>query len=174
MIMRKKILLVGFAMTLVVSMVYIFIPRSEEITEADRPASDKILVNQLPNLKLLGVDGSVNYSRELNGKNVLVLYNPDCDHCQREAKEIRTQLKAFENYTVWFVSSDNFENIGRFAKDYDLVGHANVHFTRTEVMEVINNFGAIATPSVYIYSDERQLIKAINGETRIEEIIKYL
>lgn len=79
-----------------------------------------------------------------------------------------------QNYTVWFVSSDSFENIGQFAKDYDLVDYANVHFVRTEVMEVINNFGAIATPSVYIYSDERQLIKAINGETRIEEIIKYL
>jgi peroxiredoxin len=153
---------------------YLLIPETEGEKTETVQAPVKILVNQLPNLKLLGVDGSVNYSRELNGKNVLVLYNPDCDHCQREAKEIRTQLKAFENYTVWFISSDNFENIGRFAKDYDLVGHANVHFARTEVMEVINNFGAIATPSVYIYSDERQLIKAINGETRIEEIIKYL
>ena len=172
--MKKKLLYIGIAVTLAAIVLYLFMPETEKGKTESAQTPQKILVNQLPNLKLLGVDGSVNYSRELNGKNVLVLYNADCDHCQREAKEIRTQIKAFENYTVWFVSSDSFENIGQFAKDYDLVGHANVHFVRTEVMEVINNFGAIATPSVYIYSDERQLVKAINGETRIEEIIKYL
>ena len=172
--MRKKILLVGIAVAIAAIGLYLFMPGAREVKIESAQAPARILVNQLPNLKLLGMDGSVNYSRELNGKNVLVLYNPDCDHCQREAKEIRTRIEAFEAYTVWFVSSDNFENIGQFAKDYDLVGYANVHFARTEVMEVINNFGAIATPSVYIYSDERQLIKAINGETRIEEIIKYL
>ena len=171
--MRKKMLLVGIVVVIAATAFYLFMPGMKEVkTEIVQPA--KNLVNQMPNLKLLSVDGSVNYSRELNGKNVLVLYNPDCDHCQREAKEIRTQIKAFHNYTVWFVSSDSFENIGQFAKEYDLVGHANVHFVRTEVMEVIDNFGAIATPSVYIYSDDRQLVKAINGETRIEEIIKYL
>ncbi len=172
--MRKKILPVGIVVAIAAVALYLFMPGAKEVKTESAQAPARILVNQLPNLKLLGMDGSVNYSRELNGKNVLVLYNADCDHCQREAKEIRTQLQAFENYTVWFVSSDSFENIGRFAKDYDLVGHANVHFVRTEVMEVINNFGAIATPSVYIYSDERQLVKAINGEARIEEIIKYL
>ncbi len=167
-------LLVGIVVAIAAIALYQFMPGARELKTENAQAPARILVNQLPNLKLLGVDGSVNYSRELNGKNVLVLYNPDCDHCQREAKEIRTQIEAFQNYTVWFVSSDNFENIGRFAKDYDLVGRANVLFVRTEVMEVINNFGAIATPSVYIYSDERQLVKAINGETRIEEILKYL
>ena len=173
--MKKKLHYIGIAVTLAaVVLLYLFMPGTKEVKTESAQAPAKVLINQLPNLKLFGVDGSVNYSRELNGKNVLVLYNPDCDHCQREAKEIRTQLKAFENYTVWFVSSDNFESINGFAKDYDLAGHANVHFARTEVMEVINNFGAIATPSVYIYSEERQLIRAINGETRIEEIIKYL
>ena len=121
-VMRKKILLIGIAVAIAAVAFYLFMPKTEGEKVESVQAPAKMLVNQLPNLKLLGVDGSVNYSRELNGKNVLVLYNPDCDHCQREAKEIRMQIEAFQNYTVWFVSSDNFENIGRFAKDYDLVG----------------------------------------------------
>lgn len=76
--------------------------------------------------------------------NNRILYNPDCDHYQREAKEIRPQLNAFESYTVWFVSSDSFDNISRFAKDYDLVNQMNDRFVRTETIAVINNFGAIA------------------------------
>lgn len=172
--MRKQTFLYAIPIAIMAVALFLLLPGIKEKNTEIPSTSAKNLANQLPNLKLLGMDGSVNYSRELNGKNVLVLYNPDCDHCQREAKEIRMQIEAFQNYTVWFVSSDNVENISRFAKDYDLVGQANVHFVRTEVMEVINNFGAIATPSVYIYSDERQLIKAINGETSIDQIIRFL
>ncbi|MBK5279522.1 MAG: redoxin domain-containing protein [Bacteroidia bacterium] len=170
----KKILLYCGGLALVAVVLYLAVSGSEEKKPESAPPPKKDLVSQLPNLKLLGLDGSVNYSREFTGKNVVVLYHPDCDHCQREAKEIRTQIKAFEDYDVWFVASDSFENISQFATDYDLVNHSNVHFARAEVEEIINNFGSIPTPSLYIYSEELQLVKAIEGETKIEEIIKYL
>jgi peroxiredoxin len=171
--MKKTLLILSIAIAIGAIGIYLFMPSTVQQTESvEVPA--KILVNQLPDIKLVGIDGSVQYARELTGKNVLVLFNTDCDHCQREAKEIRNQIKAFESYSVWFVASDSFENMKDFAKTYDLLDQPNVRFARTEIMEVINNFGAISTPSVYIYSDERQLIKSINGETRIEEIIKYL
>jgi len=171
--MKKTLLILSIAIAIGAIGIYLFMPSTVEQTKSvEVPA--KILVNQLPDIKLVGIDGSVQYARELTGKNVLVLFNTDCDHCQREAKEIRNQIKAFESYSVWFVASDSFENMKDFAKTYDLLDQPNVRFARTEIMEVINNFGAISTPSVYIYSDERQLIKSINGETRIEEIIKYL
>ncbi|MEK6781085.1 MAG: redoxin domain-containing protein [Bacteroidota bacterium] len=173
--MRKILLFSGIVVAIATMAWYVTGPQDSLKDTTVRPQKTiEVLVSQLPDLKLLGLDGAVHFSREFTGNNVLVLYNPDCDHCQREAKEIRAQLKAFENYTVWFVSSEGFENINKFAHDYDLMGHVNVHFVRTGVVEVINNFGSIATPSLYIYSSRRQLVKAFNGETKIEEILKFL
>jgi peroxiredoxin len=172
--MKRTLIFLTIAVAAVAIGIYLFMPATQDKQAESLEVPTKILVNQLPDIKLVGIDGSVQYARELNGKNVLVLFNTDCDHCQREAKEIRTHMNAFESYSVWFVASDSFENMRDFAKTYDLINLPNVRFARTEVMEVINNFGAIATPSVYIYSDERQLIKSINGETPIEDIIKYL
>jgi peroxiredoxin len=130
--------------------------------------------NDYPNMNLIMADGSIRSARNLPGKNIFVIYFPDCDHCQREATEISNHLTAFKNYQVWFIATASLTDIDRFAKQYKLAGHNNFHFVRTNTQDVLNSFGGISTPSLYIYSQERKLVKAFNGETRIEEIIKHL
>lgn len=131
-------------------------------------------VSDYPNMNLIMDNGSVKNAKELSGKSILIIYFPDCDHCQREATAISSHGKSFEKYSVWFISTASFTNIQQFAKDYKLAGFANFHFVRTETKDILSSFGSISTPSVYIYSYDKQLVKAFNGETKIEEIIKYL
>jgi len=138
-----------------------------------RPAIAPV-TNEYPSMNLIFPDGSLRSSRDLPAKSILVIYFPDCDHCQREATEISKHLKAFKNYHVWFISVVPFEEIKSFAIQYKLVGYDYVHFVRTEPKDITSNYGGIPTPSVYIYSQEKRLVKAFNGETKIEEIIKHL
>ena len=146
-------------------------PEKKEIIKESKPVQ---VTNEYPNMTLIMTDGSLRMTKELPAKSILFLYFPDCDHCQREALETSNHLKAFENYSLWFITTANYKDIERFARDYKLFGYANIHFVRTEMQDVINNFGAIPTPSVYIFSEEKKLIKGFNGETKIEEIIKWL
>ena len=95
-------------------------------------------------------------------------------HCQRQATEISKNLKAFEKYSIWFISTATYQDIEKFARAYKLIGYKNLHFVRTETQDVVSNFGAIPTPSWYIFSDNKKFVKAFNGETKIEEIIKVL
>ncbi len=134
----------------------------------------KPAVNDYPNMKLIMADGSMREARELTTKSIFIIYFPDCDHCQREAKDISSHLQWFENYQLYFIATAPFKDIDQFAKDYQLTNHTNINFVRTTMPEVLNNFGAIPTPSVYIYSSEKRLVKAFIGETKVEEIIKYL
>ena len=169
----KKILILVGVIAVVTAAVFYALrpPQNEEAIQVSQPVP---VVNEYPNMNLIMADGSMQTARELPEKSILILYFPDCDHCQREAAEISTHLKAFDGYHVWFISTAPYTDIERFATDYKLRGHANVHFVRTEMQDVMNNFGGIPTPSVYIYSESKKLVKAINGETKIEEIIKYL
>lgn len=130
--------------------------------------------NEYPNMSLMMTNGSIKNAKELPGSSVLIIYFPDCDHCQREATEISKHLKSFEKHPVWFISTASFDDIDNFSRKYSLSGYANIHFVRTDIKDVINNFGGIPTPSVFIYSKDKKLVKAIKGETKIEEIIKYL
>ena len=130
--------------------------------------------SQLPNMPLLTTEGAQVNPQSLSGKVVLVLFQPDCDHCQREAEAIHQHLEKFDDYSIYFITYAPMADIQQFARDYQLSGLDNVVFTLSEVQPILDNFGSIPTPSLYIYSDQQQLVKAFEGETPIDKVLAYL
>lgn len=129
--------------------------------------------NDLPGI-VLRANGQVPIdATSLSGKVILVFFQPDCDHCQREAKAINEHLNSFKDYELYFVTTENFDLIDKFARDYDLSNKSNIHFVQTTLNEILNTVGPISAPSMFIYSD-KILVKHLDGETPIEEILKHL
>lgn len=131
-------------------------------------------VNELPNMVVTLLNGTNVDMKGLNDKAILVVFRPDCDHCQREAMAIEENLDAFANNSIYFITSDPMPEIERFANDYKLTGHSNVFFGWTSVENVLTNFGSVSTPSIYIYSREHKLIKSFNGEVDINQVLAFL
>ncbi len=131
-------------------------------------------INELPYLNYKTLSGESSSTRNLPGASILILFNTDCDHCQREAKEIAEKSEAFKNYEVLFIAADSVHHIQNFAKTYNLVDKPNINFGQAEFQDVFVNFGSIPTPAIYVYSRERKFVKSFLGETPVEELIKYL
>lgn len=144
---------------------------SEKREKEQTPVTAK---NDFPAMKLTFLDGKETSAKNLEGKSILILFQPDCDHCQREAQDIATHLESFSDYTLYFISSAPLDQISKFSGDYGLYDKANVLFAQTTVDDVLNTFGSIPTPSLYIYSAEKQLMKSFNGEVSIDRVIKEL
>ena len=147
--------------------------RSAERGQVTAP-EDSTPVNELPAMNFETMDQQILRARELAGKNVLIFYRTECDHCQREAEDISKNLDAFTEYQLYFVTTDGHEASRKFASDYGLDNKGNVHFVQTSVNEILDQLGPISTPSLYIYSEERRLVRHLDGETPIEEIIRHL
>lgn len=130
-------------------------------------------VNEQPSLAITSLDGKTIIAKELKGKIVLILFQPDCDHCQREATAIREHADAFAPYQVYFVSSSSMPELQKFFIDYKLDTLPNFHFATTTLENVLNSLGPISAPSVYVYADGKQL-GHFNGETDIKEILRVL
>jgi peroxiredoxin len=143
-------------------------PSKNKVEEPLPPAT-----NDLPKMTVITSSRSEVNLNQLKGNTILILFQPDCDHCQREAKEIRQHLDEFKDYALYFISADQLQSIEAFGKSYDLLGHINVNFASTTVDDVIKNFGPIPAPSVYIYSDQK-LVKKFNGEVAIEMILQAI
>lgn len=146
-------------------------PKPIEVEEKTTPAVE---LNQLPYLSGRALSGGEISFRDLPGNAILIVFFADCDHCQREATAIRERIDAFKKYQLYFISSSEQQEILKFAKDYKLDDQSNVQFVKADAGKIVQTFGAIPTPSVYIYSSEKKLVKQFNGETNIEEIIKFL
>ncbi|HEY4655501.1 MAG TPA: redoxin domain-containing protein [Cyclobacteriaceae bacterium] len=144
-------------------------------TETRKPAGDTPeAVNELPEVRLVFENQRIISARELSGKTILIFFRTECDHCQREATAIRENLDAFREYQIYFVGTDGQAASQKFAEDYSLAGNENVHFVQTDVNDILNNLGPISTPSLYIYSAEKKLIRHLDGETPIGEILRHL
>lgn len=130
--------------------------------------------NEYPDLTLRLVNSGEEVSaRSLQGNNLFFLFQPDCDHCQEEAAQVEQRLKDFKDYTLYFISSAPVEQIEAFANTYKLSDKENVKFAWTSTEGVLNYYGAIRTPSVYIYSDGK-LKGSFNGQTDIQNILNAL
>jgi hypothetical protein len=130
--------------------------------------------NDLPQMVVTKPDGSQLNMRELTGKTVLILFQTDCDHCQREAAAIQENISAFENYSLYFITTSSHKEIETFANEYKLAGHPNVYFCQATSQSILDNFGPIDAPSLYIFSPDQKLVKSFNGETQINEILRHI
>jgi thioredoxin-related protein len=145
----------------------------ERTAQAQQPIEPEVK-NERPVMTFTLLDGSKIDAQSLNEKMVLILFQPDCDHCQQEAKQIKNRLEAFKDYQLYFISSHPMEIIEKFAKDYGLYKKENVHFGATTVESVLDNYGAISAPSIYIYTKEGRLVEEFEGQVDIEMVIRHL
>lgn len=129
--------------------------------------------NDLPQMMLTLNGRSPISAKTLEGKSILIFFQPDCDHCQREAKEISDHIDAFETYKVYFISTAQLDAMNQFAKDFKLEGKPNIFIAQTTLDEILSSVGPISAPSMFIYKDQK-LVKHLDGETPISEILKYL
>jgi peroxiredoxin len=132
------------------------------------------IINDLPALQIQLNNGSNVSVKTLSGKVALILFFPDCDHCQREAAQIQKNIAGFKDYTLYFISSAPFEEINHFASTYQLQNYKNVIFARTEAKNVLDAFGPIETPTIYLYDKTGKLIETFSGEVAIEVVLKYI
>lgn len=130
--------------------------------------------NDLPAMQLMTTSGQPVFTKALAGKIILILFQPECDHCQREAEQIQHNLGAFVNYQLYFISDVSEAELLRFANEYNLNTHVNIHFARTTADEILSNFGPLETPALFIYSAEGKLENKFIGETDIQMILSAL
>ncbi|HWA32590.1 MAG TPA: redoxin domain-containing protein [Cyclobacteriaceae bacterium] len=128
----------------------------------------------LPKISVVTAEGdSVNLST-LNGPLMLILFTPDCDHCQREAKDISNHFKIFEDYTLYFVAAQTSDVLKEFAIKYNLTDKSNVVFAQGPIVPVMKLLRPTSMPTILIYNADGELVKRFDGETRVEDIEEYL
>jgi thiol-disulfide isomerase/thioredoxin len=131
------------------------------------------VTNEMPALTMTQTDNSQVFFKDLKGKTLIVFFNPDCDHCQREAKLMAENMDLFEGYEVFFITAEHLPVVSKFQEDYKL--HApNIHFGRAEGYDVINAVGPInEVPTLFAYDNQR-LKGRLEGEVGLDRLREFL
>jgi len=105
---------------------------------------------------------------------LLILFDPDCEHCVSEIRQIRNHLEKLSNAEIVMITTAQNKVTRSFIKQERLDSVPGVRVLRCEPAVFKEMFGMVPFPAVFIYGRNNKLIKTFKGEVDIEIISKSL
>ena len=139
--------------------------------QTDRP------YRTLPEIYALTMTGdSVNCNTILESgkKTAILFFNPECEACKNEMREIIKNQKYFLNVQWLFITNAQAEEVGSFIKDYPVQSSPDSYLLREDYPKCHMLFDVSAPPALFIYNEKGKLIVTDKGENSIQKIAKMV
>ena len=97
--------------------------------QQDATAATLNNIQHLPTFTIYTVPDSTAFSNEQLKKNkpvVLMFFSPDCDHCQKETKELLAYKEKLKGLQIIMASAAAFAEIKTFYKEYNIASMPNI------------------------------------------------
>lgn len=130
-----------------------------------------------PPAKLLLPD-SVSYftKQDLSKKTpiMLMLFNPQCEHCQHETEELTKRIDDFKDIQIVMATSMPFDSMMAFRKRYGLMNYKNI-IVGQDVNYFLPSFFMIhSLPFLAFYNKKKELISVFEGGLPMDRVLKEL
>ncbi|MBX9784639.1 MAG: hypothetical protein K2X48_15220 [Chitinophagaceae bacterium] len=132
---------------------------------------------KIPDFKILLVDSITNfYTENLDtGKNTLIMiFSPDCDHCQHQTEDIIKNIDAFKNTQIVMNTVLPFSQMKNFYETYQLQRFKNIVMGRDVLFFFSPYYRAQFTPYLALYNKKGELLYTNDGQVKIETLIAQL
>lgn len=130
-------------------------------------------LKNIPVFSLKTIDNTLFESKGLTGpySKVIIYFNPDCDYCRKEAKELsKIHYKYTEVQWIW-IASEPITEIKEFACQYNLDQYQNIQWCQDEQARLYQTFGMNSIPYFLVYDHNNRLIKRWSGVIKLEKLL---
>lgn len=129
----------------------------------------------LPPVKLLLTDSVGHFSKQDFSKKepvLIILFNPDCEHCQKETEEILDSMNHFKHIQIIMATMMPFDKMTEFYKKYNLAKYKNIVVGQDTqyflpVFYMVSNL-----PYLALYNKKGELITTYEGAVPIHRVIE--
>lgn len=105
---------------------------------------------------------------------LLAYFSTDCDHCNYMMEELKDNYSQFTSCNIVVVAEGADTSIQRFAKEHSIDSLHGLTYLRDKDFSIRHQFNITNVPEFFIYNKKGQLVTSIKGETKIENLLKYL
>ena len=130
----------------------------------------------VPPLKLLLSDSTTIFTDKDVKKNrplFLILFSPDCEHCQKETEELISKIDSFKNIHSVMAKFMPVDKIKPFVKNYKLDQYPNIT-VGYDMQHVLATYYRIAfTPFLAFYDKKGNLIDGFQGALPLHKVLEY-
>jgi thiol-disulfide isomerase/thioredoxin len=129
----------------------------------------------VPPFKLLEVDSVSIYTKADLQKNkpvLIVVFSPDCDHCQHETEEIIKHMDELEKVQIVMATMSPFKEMKDFYIKYKLEEFKNIKVGKDFQYVLPSFYNVHNLPYLAMYNKKGELLSTFEGTMKIEDLIK--
>ncbi|MBK6938365.1 MAG: redoxin domain-containing protein [Chitinophagaceae bacterium] len=144
-------------------------------TDSIQPPYKKVPI--YPPVRLLNTDSATYYTKANLPKNkpvLLIVFNPDCDHCQHETEALMQNIDKFKNVHIVMASFVTLTAISAFREKYKLGGHKNIVLAQDTHYFLLSFYALRNLPYLAFYNKKKQLISTFEGPMPVEKVLEEL
>jgi thioredoxin-related protein len=103
---------------------------------------------------------------------LIILFDPNCDHCQHETEEILKHIDSLKNIQIVMATNADFADLKKFNQHYNLDKFKNIK-AGIESKSYLATFFAIHNlPYLAMYNGHGVLLRTHEGGMKVENIQK--
>ncbi|HUR67500.1 MAG TPA: hypothetical protein VMZ03_14200 [Chitinophagaceae bacterium] len=132
-------------------------------------------VPYFPPVKILMADSLTWYQKDDLPKKtpVMMLYfNPECDHCQKQIEEIVNNIERFRNIHIVMAASQHFDKMKVFIERYHLAAYKNIVMGFDRDLFLMHFYQVHNFPFLAFYNKWKELISVADGGLVVDKILK--
>jgi hypothetical protein len=109
-----------------------------------------------------------------NKPTIIILFDPTCELCHREADQLRQRQADLAHVAVYWLTTESQTQARSFAHAHRLDTLHMMHVGTVSHEEAYQAFGPTVIPHIFVYGADKQLRREYKGETGVETLLKYL
>ena len=128
----------------------------------------------IPTFTVYTVPDSIAFTNKDLLKNkplIIMFFSPDCEHCQKETKELLAYKEELKNIQILMVSPSSYSMIKQFYQEYDLSTMPNIKLGNDLNYALGSIYQLRTFPSMFIYDQSGKLAKAFVGNIGVPAIL---
>ena len=134
-----------------------------------------IKIETIPAFNIHTIPDSSNYSNNNIKKNkpfIIMFFSPDCEHCQKELKELSKNKNKFKNIPILMISPANYAEIKQFYKDYAVAKMPNITVAHDDNSTMSRLFQLRTFPTMFVYNRTGKMVKTFVSNVSIPDILQ--
>ncbi|MFT3945929.1 MAG: redoxin domain-containing protein [Agriterribacter sp.] len=131
----------------------------------------------LPQFSVLLPDSATWYTKKdlpKNKKTLVMVFSPDCEHCQHETEMIKADIAKFKHTQILMVTPIAFDKTKKFYDKYDLKSYKNITVGYDPKFFFTGYFKLKMFPFIAIYDKKYELLKTFEGAAKMDDLLKYI
>lgn len=131
----------------------------------------------VPSFKLTNMADSSYFTKDNLKKKtatIIMLFSPDCEHCQHETKELTAKINLFKKVQIVMASPLEYDYIKKFYNEYKIADYPNITMGRDPSYFLGTFYKVRSFPAIFLYDKKGNYIMSFSGSAPVEAIAAAL